>query len=60
MKKINLRINGSINGKEVDRRELDRPLGGKFTRLHIGHKPGNWRTLARIKMNNIKLVKRSN
>ncbi|MCK5732840.1 MAG: hypothetical protein KAI38_01545, partial [Candidatus Latescibacteria bacterium] len=37
-----------IDGKEVDRRPLDRPIGGEFTRLHIGHKPGNWRALGKV------------
>ncbi|MBT5874527.1 MAG: hypothetical protein HOH43_14000 [Candidatus Latescibacteria bacterium] len=33
-----------IDGKERDRRELDRRLSGVFRRLHVGHRPGNWRS----------------
>jgi len=44
-----------LDGKEVDRRPLDRPIGGQFTRLHIGHKPGNWRALGKIAVHLLKL-----
>jgi hypothetical protein len=43
-----------LDGKEVDRRPLDRPIGGEFTRLHIGHKPGNWRTLGKIAVHRLR------
>lgn len=33
----------NMDGIEVDKRVLNRPIGGNFTRLCIGYKPGNWR-----------------
>jgi len=32
-----------VDGRECDRRPLPRHLGGAFKRLHLGHRPGNWR-----------------
>ena len=32
-----------IDGVERDRRPLTRRLSGSFRRLHLGHRPGNWR-----------------
>jgi hypothetical protein len=32
-----------IDGNEKDRRPLGRRLSGAFKRLHVGHRPGNWR-----------------
>ena len=32
-----------IDGTERDRRPLGRRLSGGFRRLHLGHRPGNWR-----------------
>ncbi len=43
-----------LDGKEVDRRPLDRPNGGEFTRLHIGHKPGNWRALGKVAVHRLR------
>ena len=48
-----------IDGKEVDRRRLDRPVGGKFTRLHIGHKPGNWRALGKVEIHRLRFGSKS-
>lgn len=39
-----------IEGKLVDRRPLNRPLGGAFRNMHIGHKPGNWRLLGEVQL----------
>jgi len=39
-----------INDKEADKKFLDRSIGGHFTRLCIGYKPGNWRAWAKIKL----------
>lgn len=33
-----------IDGEERDRRVLNRRLSGAFRRLHVGHRPGNWRS----------------
>lgn len=38
-----------------DEKPLDRPLGGAFTRLHIGYKPGNWRAGAAIDVQSLRL-----
>ena len=32
-----------LDGEERDRRPLTRRLSGGFRRLHLGHRPGNWR-----------------
>ncbi|NKB72230.1 MAG: hypothetical protein GKR89_34565 [Candidatus Latescibacteria bacterium] len=32
-----------IDGQERDRRTLGRRISGAFKRLHLGHRPGNWR-----------------
>ena len=32
-----------LDGEEKDRKTLNRRLAGAFKRLHIGHRPGNWR-----------------
>jgi hypothetical protein len=32
-----------LDGAEKDRRALGRRLSGAFKRLHLGHRPGNWR-----------------
>lgn len=48
-----------IDGEEVDRRRLDRPVGGKFTRLHIGHKPGNWRALGKVEIHRLRFGSKS-
>lgn len=40
----------TLDGIEADRRVLDRPLGGRFTRLHVGHKPGNWQAKSQIEL----------
>ncbi|MCK4591596.1 MAG: hypothetical protein KAT86_07560, partial [Candidatus Latescibacteria bacterium] len=45
-----------IDGQEVDKRWLDRPIGGEFTRLHIGYKPGNWRMLGKIEVHKFRFV----
>ena len=37
-----------VDGEEVDRRPLPRRLGGAFARLHLGHRPGNWRADGRL------------
>lgn len=37
-----------VDGAEVDRRPLLRRLGGAFQRLHLGHRPGNWRAEGRL------------
>ncbi|MCC7261848.1 MAG: hypothetical protein IT369_04910 [Candidatus Latescibacteria bacterium] len=36
------------DGHEKDKRTLDRRLGGAFKRLHLGHRPGNWRAEGRL------------
>ena len=48
-----------VDGREVDRRSLDRPIGGRFTRIHIGHRPGNWRAHARIRLHRLRFRPRS-
>lgn len=43
-----------MDGEEADRRPLLRRLGGGFKRLHVGHRPGNWRAnglLADLRLN---------
>jgi len=45
-----------IDGKEVDRKRLDMSIGGRFTRLHIGHKPGNWRTLGKVEVHKLRFA----
>jgi len=37
-----------VDGEESDRRSLDRRLSGAFERLHLGHRPGNWRAQATL------------
>ena len=37
-----------LDGEEMDRRGLNRRLSGSFKRLHVGHRPGNWRADGRI------------
>jgi len=37
-----------VDGEESDRRTLDRRLSGAFARLHLGHRPGNWRADATL------------
>lgn len=37
-----------LDGEEVDRRGLKRRLSGGFKRLHLGHRPGNWRADGKI------------
>ena len=37
-----------LDGEEKDRRALGRRLSGAFKRLHLGHRPGNWRADGRI------------
>ena len=37
-----------LDSEERDRRRLPRRLAGAFKRLHLGHRPGNWRAQGRI------------
>jgi len=37
-----------LDGEEADRRGLKRRLSGGFKRLHLGHRPGNWRANGKI------------
>jgi hypothetical protein len=37
-----------MDGELCDRRGLPRRLAGAFKRLHVGHRPGNWRSDGRI------------
>lgn len=46
-----------MDGIEADRRVLDRPVGGKFTRVCIGFKPGNWRINGKIELIRLKCTK---
>jgi hypothetical protein len=46
-----------LDGIEADCRVLDRPVGGRFTRLHIGHKPGNWTANGKIELVRLHLKK---
>ncbi len=42
-----------LDSQECDRRVLQRRLGGAFKRLHLGHRPGNWRsdgTLGKLRL----------
>lgn len=42
-----------VDGEERDCRSLNRRLSGAFVRLHLGHRPGNWRadgTLTNLKL----------
>jgi hypothetical protein len=32
----------SVDGRVVDRTDLDRPLSGAFRRIRVGSRPGNW------------------
>lgn len=38
----------AVDGRDADRRHLPRRLSGAFQRLHLGHRPGNWRADARL------------
>lgn len=40
----------SIDGVLADHRTLDRAIGGRFTRVSFGHKPGNWRLLGKLEL----------
>ena len=37
-----------VDGVNADQRALPRRLSGAFQRLHVGHRPGNWRADARL------------
>ena len=40
----------SIDGKVVDRTDLDRPLSGAFHRIRVGSRPGNWKVDGSVKV----------
>ena len=48
-----------MDGEMAEKRHLDRPIGGEFTRIHIGHKPGNWKIHGKIILMELRMGKGS-
>jgi len=46
-----------LDGEMVEKRHLNRPIGGEFTRIHIGYKPGNWKTHGKIRLIKLRMKK---
>ena len=45
----------TLDGHLMDTIHLNRPLGGKVTRLCLGYRPGNWRLYGKVKLDYLRL-----